>query len=797
MAARYLIICSALLVLAGSRIALAVTWTVTNTDSVGTGSLKAAIDSANNGLPAVLDTIVFAIPGAGPHVLTRKTPLIAFAPGLRIDGYTQPGASVNTLGTGDNAVLKIVLFSDSTNMTNLRVLNANCTIRGLVVGGSGIGIEFQNSAHTVVEGNYIGVGADGTTPYTNDIGLFLINSDSCRVGGDLPSQRNLISGTGTAVSLSPVDGGLITGNYIGTDKNGTSAVANNTGVYVNACTGVTIGGTTAGAGNVISGNALGIYLVLSNTGTMVQGNLIGTDATGLVGLGNTNEGISFFAASHNVIGGTTAAERNVISATPNWGILMSGDADSNQIMGNFIGTDRTGLVALGNNFGIQLGLGSHDNVIGGSTPAHRNVIAGNLNFAIMLTDSTYGNDVFSNYIGVGADGTTALGNGGGVWITNGANDNSIGSYFPSMGNTIAHSTMLRGVEVSGAATVENRILGNSITDNLGLGIDLGGNGVTNNDTLDADSGPNNLMNFPRLLRATHLDTGIELEGIMMGEQGEASLIQVFWNSDCDPTGYGEGDVLFDTFTVVKDPIIGGVQFARFIDSVLPLGSFLSATATWAGSTSEFSQCVKITPPAVGDTLKVFLFSPVSMVVTDPVGDSIGIDSASGVIFNTILSASSYDTTSDVNSPGLTGPDGSDDDVVTIPTPMAGPYQIRLFVSDTTGSSSFTMAIRINGNQLLVPDDYQNQSITALGNTVDPVFYWTAATTLPGDANADGKFTSADIIYLVNYVFKSGPSTPVPGHGDANCSGTVTSADIIHMVNFVFKGGPPPCSQSGG
>jgi hypothetical protein len=81
--------------------------------------------------------------------------------------------------------------------------------------------------------------------------------------------------------------------------------------------------------------------------------------------------------------------------------------------------------------------------------------------------------------------------------------------------------------------------------------------------------------------------------------------------------------------------------------------------------------------------------------------------------------------------------------------------------------------------------------------VPDTYIWTAATTLAGDTNADGLFTSSDIIYLVNYVFKSGPPTVVPGHADVNCSGTVTSADIIQLVNFIFKSGVPPCSHSAG
>jgi hypothetical protein len=65
--------------------------------------------------------------------------------------------------------------------------------------------------------------------------------------------------------------------------------------------------------------------------------------------------------------------------------------------------------------------------------------------------------------------------------------------------------------------------------------------------------------------------------------------------------------------------------------------------------------------------------------------------------------------------------------------------------------------------------------------------------ITGDVNVSGVITSADIITLVNYVFKGGPAPlPCPASGDVNCNGTVTSADVITEVNYVFKSGPPPC-----
>jgi len=201
----------------------------------------------------------------------------------------------------------------------------------------------------------------------------------------------------------------------------------------------------------------------------------------------------------------------------------------------------------------------------------------------------------------------------------------------------------------------------------------------------------------------------------------------------------------------------------------------------------------------GNPLYFTVYSPIDMVITDPAGDSIGVDSVSRVIFNTILVGSTYDTLTDENSASLTGPDGEFDDIVTIPSPLVGSYRVRLVrepgASDT---ATFTHAIRINGNQQLVLDEYRDAAVSALGTPEVPSENdYVVTTTLPGDINANGTTTSSDIILMVNYVFKGGPPPVVPGHGDVNCDGANTSSDIIILVNFVFKNGPQPCSQSGG
>jgi hypothetical protein len=182
----------------------------------------------------------------------------------------------------------------------------------------------------------------------------------------------------------------------------------------------------------------------------------------------------------------------------------------------------------------------------------------------------------------------------------------------------------------------------------------------------------------------------------------------------------------------------------------------------------------------------------ALVVVDPAGDSIGFSFSDGAIFNTISDGSSYQMV-DISG------DNAGDVRVVIPDAIVGTYVTKLIPEPSPPSNvSFTLSVRINGNQQIVPEGYQDQSVSSVGTPQVPaeVTYVTTAT-LAGDCNADQVWTSADIIRMVNYIFKGGPNCVVIGHADVNCNGTDTSADIILMVNFVFKSGVSPCSKSAG
>lgn len=321
------------------RLAPAV-FTVTNTNNDGTGSLRQAITDANNtantGGP---DRIEFNIAGTGVQTVRPDQKLPNIVESVTIDGYTQPGASPNSLAVGNNAVLRVEINgANAGNANGLTIDASNVTIRGLVINGfekgnssgQGRGISAIGSANSnlVIVGNYIGVDPTGTTAVPNeDNGIFVLSVSNVRIGGTDPADRNVASGNGARGIFVNAPNAVIQGNYAGTNAAGTAAVPNNfEGVIVAANTGYQIGGTAVGAGNVISGN-LFAGLTLNNVdNSVVQGNKIGVGADGTTPIGNGDAGLFISNQAgpntNNLIGGAGSGAPNTIAFNETNGITM-------------------------------------------------------------------------------------------------------------------------------------------------------------------------------------------------------------------------------------------------------------------------------------------------------------------------------------------------------------------------------------------------------------------------------------------------------------------------------------------
>jgi CSLREA domain-containing protein len=160
-------------------------------------------------------------------------------------------------------------------------------------------------------------------------------------------------------------------------------------------------------------------------GNVIKNCYIGTDATGTLDLGNNDDGVGIYNAVNNTVGGTTAGERNLISGNSTWGVTIGGAmASGNKVSSNYIGTDVSGTVDLGNTHNGVLIFNAPNNTIGGTTAAERNVISGNDEVGVDIGDVTAsGNKVSGNYIGTDVNGTADLGNSDvGVFIFNAPNN---------------------------------------------------------------------------------------------------------------------------------------------------------------------------------------------------------------------------------------------------------------------------------------------------------------------------------------------------------------------------------------
>ncbi len=536
--------------------AAAATFSVTNTNDSGSGSLRQAITDAN-GAGAGPHTITFNIPGSGVHTISPSTGLPAISVssgGLTIDGTTQPGYA--------GSPLVDVVCGGSMNQFGFNfAFGSGGTVKGLAIGNCLTAVTAATAIPITVKACRIGTDAAGTAPVPNGIGIS-VAAAIVTIGGTTAADRNIISGNSTyGIDLNGASG-TVQDNFIGTDATGTVALPNQRGIELapGASAGLLIGGP--GFGNIISGN---LQEGIENDGmsnVTIQGNLIGTDVNGTAALPNGGRGISGGGTSFKM-GGTAAGEGNLVSG--NGGIGIDANSDAMLIQGNFIGVDDSHLLAIPNGgAGTQLtshGLGA--NIVGTSTP--------------------------------GGPG----------------------------GNLIAFNKG-RGIVV--AQGTQNTMRGNSIHDNASLGISLGGSDKPlADDPGDANGYTiNNGQNFPILATVTQNGSNLHITGTLNSHASTIFDLDFYSNPACArlPHDYVEGEQWLGASQVTTD----GSGIAA-IDVTLPgvvvePGARIAMTATDPqGNTSEFSQRLIVAsaplagPPAGGEPISLdgMLFEPTGTV----------------------------------------------------------------------------------------------------------------------------------------------------------------------------------------
>ena len=452
----------------------AATFTVTNTNDAGAGSLRQAITSASvNAFDA--DTIIFNIPTSDPYynsttgvytiTLTSLLPYIASL-SVTIDGTSQPG---NTNPNGPEICLK----STTNLLFGLCFPLSGGIVKGMIINGFQMGVFITKyltypSGSCIVSDCYFGVNSDGTSASPNDIGVACYGGSTGNI-----IKNNLISGNAIAgIGLRISDSNIVQGNKIGTDRTGMYRIPNYYGVAIDSASNNTIGGTLISQRNYISGNDYAGVAINNNLShdNVIKGNFIGVNINA-VSISDTIAnyyGIAISDSYNNIIGGSLSTERNIISGNTDGGISILGSfATNNTIKGNYIGTNLNGNDSIPNSNGILIS-GSGNNIIGGSTYGEKNVISGNHLAGIALAYfGTRNNIIKGNYIGTDKSGMVALSNHTGIYIFSNANSNIVGGDAAGERNIIS-ANLEMGICMEAADS--NIVKGNYIgTDSTGLG----------------------------------------------------------------------------------------------------------------------------------------------------------------------------------------------------------------------------------------------------------------------------------------------------------------------------------------
>lgn len=570
------------------------------------------IEISGNGAGA--NAIGLYITGAGSGSVIRGLDINKFsAQGIFIDTSNvtvqsnyiglDPSGTIAEGNSGDG----IGIFSGtSVAAASGNVIGGTSAGDGNVVAGNGqngIDITAQNggnASNNTVEGNLVGTNVSGNGRVGNGADGILVNDAG---GGTI--QNTIIGGTS---NTNP--GGSCSG----------------------ACNLVSGNGA----------NGIGLWHT-GVSGSLVEGNYVGVNSTGTGGIGNTNIGLEINETANNIAGGTSPASRNVFSGNGGAGVFLTGSAATgNRVEGNYIGTNASGSGGIGNvKMGIGVGespgdLGANSDIIGGTsgtTPGNGcngacNLISGNGQDGIFITDpESYGHQILGNYIGLNASGTNAIGNaldGIGILNTpniligdgsgngqnyiasNGGNgviiagSDSTGSRIdrnvigmPGFGNTAS------GVAV--AAGIDTAIIDNSIDSNGILGIDLGDTGsVTLNTPGGPHAGANQLQNYPDVYAANTTSSSTVIGGELNSVPNSSFQLEFFYSSGCTagpPRNYGQGQNYIGSEQVSTDQF-GNTSFGFNTNQVIPGNSYVTATATYMigsvpAETSEFSKCIVV------------------------------------------------------------------------------------------------------------------------------------------------------------------------------------------------------------
>src|SRR5581483_7444041 len=446
----------------------AATYKVTNTNDSGAGSLRQALLNANASV-GVKDTIRFALPGSAPFTIFPTSALPEITDPVNIDGTSQTGYAGSPLVQVDGA--------------GFVVSAGNSRIVGLSITDATSGIVLKTTGTNTIASNWIGLDPNGGAAGNGTGVVVQAGSNNNLIGGSSAAAANVVSANAGGGIVIAGNTNRVYGNLVGTNPSGTAGRGNGgSGVVLQAGgSGNSVGGTTAGARNVVSANVANGVVLDGASGSVVLGNYIGTSSNGTQDLGNGNDGVSVSGgATGDTVGGPNAGARNVISGNGCTGVEITGST-SIRVQGNYIGVDASGFTALANGCdGVTLSGNATDNTIGGMYASYANVVSGNVSYGVRLTGSgTRRNDVQGNLIGTDASGAGALGNGSahdGIAVSGGARNNNIGGARAGTGNVVSGNSSA-GIHLWGSGTLNNTVGANDV------GTTSNGSGALGNGTV--------------------------------------------------------------------------------------------------------------------------------------------------------------------------------------------------------------------------------------------------------------------------------------------------------------------------
>jgi parallel beta-helix repeat protein len=584
-----------------------------------------------------------------------------------INNFPEAGVLITGSGASGNTVSGCYLGTDPSGLiaeTNVfypaeisggavsNVIGGTTVAERNIISGSayqGLAIRDPGTQDNIVEGNYIGLNANGTPLPNAWAGIQIFGgAQSNLIGGYTASARNIISGNmfqGIAISDPTTGGNIVAGNYIGLDPSGTTAMPNGyAGVDIfGGSFSNYVGGTVSGAGNVISGNIYQGVSISSNgaVANVVQGNLIGLNAAGAMAIPNGEAGVGIYTgAQSNLIGGTSVSARNIISGNGEQGVAVGNPGTSgNTIQGNYIGVNPAGTAAVSNTWaGVNFFDGAVSNLVGGVLPGAGNVISGNGIQGVLIQDAgTENNSVQGNFIGLNATGNAAIPNlASGIEIYNGPSANFVGGYggrnfisgnagygididYGSSGNVVQGNTI--GLDAQNSTVIPN-VMANvllyvDVTSNLIGGTTLGaanlisgspgggvlvyydstnnpirGNSIFNNNgtAIFLYAGGNNDLAAP-VLSSADVTTNTTITGTYDGTND--TLYQLDFYADAPPAADAEAMTYLGSTSITGtgSPAV----FTVNLGAHLPAGEAVTATVTdSAGNTSQLSPGIAAT-----------------------------------------------------------------------------------------------------------------------------------------------------------------------------------------------------------